>query len=674
MSADSGTSQSMQQPSDVESGIDLAAFDPAVRVQDDFFKAINGRWLDEFEIPADKAQYASFTALHDIAEEQLHAIINELRAGVDLSGASTGAPQDPATQVAIIYSSFMDTDRLNELGVAAIDPLIAQIDVIETSDRLPSLFGGFDRQGIGTPIGTFVHQDNKDATQYVLDVRQSGLGLPDRDFYLDEKFAEILAGYTDHVAAMWTLAGWGDSETAADVARRIVALESKIAQISWDKVKNRDPEATYNKLKLTQVDELAPQIDMGAFLAAGNLSSALETINVGQPDFLTALGGLLESEDLATWRDYLKWSVLATFASVLNSELDEKNFAFFGTVLSGVPSQRERWKRGVSLVESAVGEALGQIYVQRHFPPENKARMVTLVDNLIAAYGDAIDDLEWMTDETKQAAHEKLKTFCPKIGYPDTWLDYSALQLTPGELIANALAANRFEHDRNVAKLGGPVDRDEWFMPPQMVNAYYNPEMNEIVFPAAILQPPFFTMTADDAVNYGAIGAVIGHEISHGFDDKGSQYDGEGNLRNWWTEADLEAFEARTKVLTDQYAKFEPIAGHNINGELTLGENIADVSGLAVALRAYRRSLNGEEPPVIDGLTGEQRFFAGWAQVWRAKTREQEEIRRLAIDPHSPPEYRVLGVLVNNDDFVAAFDVKPGDGMWREPSERVKIW
>lgn len=674
MTSDIGTNQSAASTPAAESGIDLEAFDQKVRPQDDFFKAINGRWLDEFEIPADKAQYASFTALHDIAEEQLHTIINELREGVDLDADVASGPQDPATQVAIIYSSFMDVDSLNERGVSAIDPLITQIDALASASDIPALLGAFDRQGISTPIGTFVHQDNKDATQYVLDIRQSGLGLPDRDYYLDEKFAEILAGYREHVAAMWQLAGWGDEAEAGDVADRILALETKIAEVSWDKVKNRDPEATYNKLTLAQVDELAPQLNIAGFLSAGNVTSTPETINVGQPDYFTAAGALIADQDLATWQDYLKWSVLASFASVMNKELDEKNFSFFGTVLSGVPSQRERWKRGVSLVESAVGEALGQIYVERHFPPENKARMVTLVDNLIAAYADAIDDLEWMTDETKRAAHEKLKTFRPKIGYPDKWLDYSSLLLTPGKLVENVLASNRFEHDRNIAKLGGPVDRDEWFMPPQMVNAYYNPEMNEIVFPAAILQPPFFTMSADDAVNYGAIGAVIGHEISHGFDDKGSQYDGEGNLRNWWTDADLEAFEARTKALSEQYAAYEPVAGHNLNGELTLGENIADVSGLAVALRAYRRSLDGQEAPVIDGMTGEQRFFAGWAQVWRAKTREQEEIRRIATDPHSPPEYRVLGVLVNNDDFVAAFDVQPGDGMWREPSERVKIW
>jgi len=658
-----------------ESGIDLAALDPQVRPQDDFFRAINGRWLDEFEIPEDKAQYASFTALHDVAEEQLHEIITELSDGVDLTALDAdGQPQDPATQVAILFADFMDTDRLDAAGTAPLAPLLDRIASVESASDLPRVFGEFDRLGISSPVGTFVHQDNKDATQYVFDIRQSGIGLPDRDFYLEEKFQDILAAYRDHIAAMWQLAGWGDEEAATAAAARIVELETKIAQASWDKVRNRDPEATYNKLTLSEVDSLAPGLAIREFLAADNVPAEIDTINVGQPDYLAAVSGLFTEVELDTWRDYLRWSVLGALASLLSKDLDEANFAFFGTALSGVPSQRARWKRAVTLVESAVSEALGQIYVDRHFPPENKARMVTLVDNLIAAYGDAIDELEWMTPETKKAAHEKLATFRPKIGYPDSWRDYSALQLRPGDLIANVMAASAFEHDRNIAKLGNPVDRDEWFMPPQMVNAYYNPEMNEIVFPAAILQPPFFTMSADDAVNYGAIGAVIGHEISHGFDDKGSQYDGEGNLRNWWTDADQEAFAERTEALTDQYSQFEPVAGHNINGELTLGENIADVSGLAVALRAYRRSLAGHPAPVIDGLTGEQRFFAGWAQVWRAKTREQEEIRRLAIDPHSPPEYRVLGVLVNNDDFIAAFDVQPGDGMWKDPQERVNIW
>jgi len=658
----------------MSSGIDQAALDSSVRPQDDFFAAINGQWLRDFQIPEDKAQYASFTALHDAAEEQLHDIVNELVAEADLSVAANSDSQSPATQVSILYSDFMDTERLNEIGVAALDPVLRRIAEITSVDQLPSVFGEFDRWGLRAPVGVFVHQDNKDATQYICDIRQSGLGLPDRDFYLDEKFTEILQQYRAHIARMWVLAGWGEETEALDVAGRIVEVETALATAHWDKVRNRDPEATYYRLTLQELVQLAPGFDARSFLAGAKIPADLASVNVGQPDYLNSLEQILQDTPLLAWREYLQRSTLAAMASLLDGTLDAANFDFFGTTLSGVPAQRARWKRAVGLAESAVGEALGQIYVERYFPPENKARMVELVDNLIAAYSEAIDDLEWMTGETKEQAHNKLATFRPKIGYPDTWRDYSGLRLVPGDVVGNVIAANVFEHDREIAKVGGPVDRDEWFMSPQTVNAYYNPEMNEIVFPAAILQPPFFNMEADDAVNYGGIGAVIGHEISHGFDDKGSQYDGQGNLRNWWTEQDSTAFEERTKALTDQYSAYEPIDGHQINGELTLGENIADVSGLAVSLRAYRRSLGVDDAAEIDGLTGQQRFFAGWAQVWRAKTREQEEIRRLAIDPHSPPEYRVLGVLVNSDDFVEAFHVKPGDQMWREPAQRVRIW
>jgi len=659
---------------ELSSGLDLTGRDAAVRPQDDFYQAWNGTWLNAFEIPDDKAQYASFTALHDEAEEQLHAIINELAADAGNEPDAQG-PQSPATQVAILYADFMDEAGLEARGIATLTPLFEQIDQVTSAEQLPAMFGELNRIGVRSPIGIFVHQDNKDATRYLLDIRQSGLGLPDRDYYLDDKFADVLTAYNEHIATMLVLADLAEDDAAAnDAAHRIVALEAEIAEISWDKVKNRDPEATYNLVDLEELEQLGGSMDLGSYLVAVKAKDLVETVNVGQPDYLTKLADVVEGADLQTWRDYLHWAVVGSFASLLGNTIDQANFAFYGTTLSGVPEQRERWKRAVSLVESAVGEALGQVYVSRHFPPQNKARMVALVDNLIAAYAEAIDDLDWMTDETKKAAHDKLKTFRPKIGYPDTWRDYSDLRLVAGDLFASVIAASEFEHDREMAKLPGPIDRDEWFMPPQMVNAYYNPEMNEIVFPAAILQPPFFTMTADDAVNYGAIGAVIGHEISHGFDDKGSQYDGLGNLRNWWTPEDAAAFTDKTSALSAQYAQYEPVEGHKLNGDLTLGENIADVSGLAVALRAYRRSLGGERAPVIDGLTGEQRFFAGWAQVWRAKTRDQEAIRRVASDPHSPPEHRVLGVLVNSDDFVAAFDVQPGDGMWVEPDQRVRIW
>jgi len=464
---------------------------------------------------------------------------------------------------------------------------------------------------------------------------------------------------------MWELAGLpGDPEVAAE---RVVGLEARIATLHWDKVRNRDPQATYN---LMQVADLGPQV--GTFIAS--TGARVDEVNVGQPDFVANLAGLLTDIPLVDWQDYLRAHIVMGFASLLTLELDQANFAFYGTRLRGVPEQRPMWKRGVDLVQGAMSEAIGQEYVARHFPPQNKDRMLELVGHLLATYAESIDRLDWMTDATKAEAHAKLATFRPKIGYPDKWKDYSDLAIVPGDVVGNAVRAAQFAHDFELNKLGKPIDRDEWFMPPQMVNAYYNPEMNEIVFPAAILQPPFFDMSADDAVNYGAIGAVIGHEISHGFDDKGSQYDGDGNLRNWWTDEDHAAFEAKTKALVDQYAGYEPVDGHALNGELTLGENIADVSGLAVAYRAYLRSLGGAQAPVIDGLTGPQRFFAGYAQVWRAKTRPEETIRRTAIDPHSPPEFRVLGVLVNSDEFAEAFDVQPGDGMWREPERRVRIW
>ncbi|MFI0431703.1 MAG: M13 family metallopeptidase [Candidatus Nanopelagicales bacterium] len=649
------------------SGIDASGADPDVRPQDDFYRAWHGRWLEEFEIPADKAEYAAFTTLHDVAQEQLRDIITEL-------GDSQPNPDSVAGKLAALYASYLDTERRDALGVEPLAEQLAQIDALTSTDELGALFGAWDRAGLGGPLGTYVHQDNMDSSRYLLDVWQSGIGLPDRDYYLDDKFADVLADYRAHLERMWQLAGFGDAEAAAAAAGGIVALESALAEAQWDKVRNRDPQATYNLVSPGEFDDLTPGLDSDAFLAGLGLSVGLSDLNLAQPGYLTELGRLVRSTPLADWQDYLRWRLLARTASLLSTELDNANFEFYGTRLSGTPEQRPLWKRGVALVQGAMPEALGQIYVQRHFPPENKQRMVELVDNLLRAFGDAIEELAWMSEATKVEARAKLATFRAKIGYPDVWRDYSALTVDPGDLVGNVRRSSVFEHDYEIAKLGGPVDREEWLMPPQMVNAYYNPEMNEIVFPAAILQPPFFTMAADDAVNYGGIGAVIGHEISHGFDDKGSQYDGEGNLRNWWTDADHAAFSERTSALQAQYAEYEPVPGHKVNGELTLGENIADLSGLAVALRAYRASLDGAAPPVIDGLTGEQRFFAGWAQVWRAKTRQEEAIRRVATDPHSPPEYRVLGVLVNSDDFMAAFDVQPGDGMWCDPAGRVRIW
>jgi len=637
--------------------------DTGVRAQDDFYRHWLGRWLDTFEIPADKAEFASFTDLHDTAQEQLKAIIEDLSAQQPDPGTNAG-------RIALLFNAFMATEEIERVGLEPIADLFAQVDAVSSTADLPALFGRLERLGVGSPLGGAVHQDNRDSTRYVLDMWQSGLGMPDRDYYLEEQFAAQRQAYHEHVAMMLQRCGLGGREDAD----RIVSLETRLAQGHWTQVANRDPVRTYNQYRLGELDEVTPGYDWSGYLDAVGVTGRIETLNIAQPDYAQAYARLLDEVDLADWRPYLRWRILNSFTGLLSEDTVQASFEFYGKVLRGVPQMRPRWKRGVDLVEGMVGEALGQEYVARHFPPENKTRMVELVDNLLVAFDQSIDGLEWMTEQTKQEAHAKLKRFTAKIGYPDVWKDYADMRLVPGRLIASVRAAREWHHDYEVHKLGGPVDRHEWHMNPQTVNAYYNPEMNEIVFPAAILQPPFFTMAADDAVNYGAIGAVIGHEISHGFDDQGSQFDGEGNLRNWWTDADHEAFSDRTRALIDQYAAYEPVDGHHLNGELTLGENIADVSGLAVAYRAYQLSLGGKPAPVVDGLTGAQRFFVGFTHVWRAKTRAEETVRRITIDPHSPPEFRVFGTLVNTDAFFDAFDVQPGDGMWRDPAERVRIW
>lgn len=634
-----------------------------MRPQDDFYRHCLGGWIDTFEMPADKADYASFTALHDQAQEQLRQIIE------DLSAQEAAVDTNPG-RIAAIFNAFMDTDEIDRVGLTPIEDLIEAVDAVADHSALPELFGRLERLGVGSPLGGGVHQDNRDSTRYVLDMWQSGLGLPDRDYYLLDSFAEIREAYVSHVGKMLELTGLG----SADDAQRIFDLEMKLAEKHWSQVDNRDPVKTYNQYRLDELSDLTPDFDWKAYLSAAGAWSRIDTLNIGQPDYAQAVADLLPSVPMADWRLYLRWRLLNAFTGLLSESIVQASFDFYGKVLRGVPQLRPRWKRGVDLVEGLLGEAVGQEYVARHFPPENKARMLELVDNVLAAFEVSIDGLDWMTPATKAEAHEKLKRFTAKIGYPDVWQDYSAMELVPGQLIASVRAAREFHHDYEVNKLGGPVDRNEWHMNAQTVNAYYNPEMNEIVFPAGILQPPFFDMAADDAVNYGAIGAVIGHEISHGFDDQGSQFDGEGNLRNWWSDSDHEAFRDRTRMLVDQYAGYSPVEGHHVNGDLTLGENIADVSGLAVAFRAYQLSLAGQPSEVVDGLTGEQRFFVGFAHVWRAKTRPEEAIRRVTVDPHSPPRFRVLGTLVNSDAFIEAFGVEPGDGMWRDPNQRVRIW
>lgn len=650
------------------SGIDLQYVDKAARPQDDFARHVNGVWIDTTEIPADKSSWGSFEKLYEDTQPKLRKIVE------DAAKESGTKPGSDLQKIGDLYESFMDEAKLDKLGLKPLERELARIDAIRSKAEIPALIAHLNRIGAGAPYTIAIHQDAKDSTKYVADLMQDGLGLPDRDYYLkmkDEKLSKVRAKYKEHIEKMLSLAG--DKDAAAN-ARQIIVLETELAKVQWTKVENRDPVKTYNRVELKALDTLAPGYDWGAYLFDTGIAGKTDYVVVSQPSYLTGFTKILQGKPLPVWKAYFRWHLLSAFAAYLSKPFVDENFAFKGTVLTGQPQNRPRWKRGVSLVEGAIGESLGKIYVSQYFPPERKARMESLVKNLLEAYRRSIDILPWMSPETKRAAQEKLAKFTYKIGYPNKWRDYSALTIDKNDLIGNVLRANEFEYMRELNKLGKPIDREEWGMTPQTVNAYYNPEMNEIVFPAAILQPPFFNADADDAVNYGGIGAVIGHEISHGFDDQGCQYDGDGNLRDWWTMEDHQSFEARTKRLVAQYSAFSPLPGYNVNGELTLGENIADNSGLAIAYKAYKISLQGKEAPVVDGLTGDQRFYMGWAQVWRDKTRDEQVVTRLKSDPHSPDRFRINGTLKNQPAFYEAFNVKPGDKMYLPPEERVIIW
>jgi predicted metalloendopeptidase len=534
----------------------------------------------------------------------------------------------------------------------------------------------FSRIGAGAPYEPQVHQDAKDSSKYVFDLAQSGLGLPDRDYYLldDERLKQIRGAYAAHVEAMLRLAG--DKAAPAEAAQ-IVALETALARIQWTKVENRDPVKAYNRFEFAALRKLAPGYDWNQYLAESGVKGKTDYLIVSQPSYITGFQALIKSTPLPAWKAYFRWRLLSAYSPYLAKAFVDEQFAFYGTTLRGIAENQPRWKRGVGLVDGAIGEGLGRIYVERYFPAQAKARVDELVQNLLAAYRADIETLDWMSPQTRQRALDKLALFSTKIGYPVKWRDYSALRIVRNDLVGNVIRANQFEYQRNLNKLGTPIDRTEWDMTPQTVNAYYNPEQNEIVFPAAILQPPFFNAAADDAVNYGAIGAVIGHEISHGFDDQGSQYDGHGNLLSppgWFTDADLAQFKARTQALVTQYAAYSPVPGYPINGRLTLGENIADNSGLAIAYKAYQISLGGKPAPVIDGLTGAQRFYMGFAQVWRGKVRDNESIRLIKSDPHSPMQFRGIVPEQNQPGFYEAFGVKPGDKMYLPPESRVSLW
>jgi putative endopeptidase len=651
------------------SGIDVQYIDDGVRAQDDFYKHVNGKWLAGTEIPADEAGYNSFIKLIDDSQAQLRTLIE----GLQTSAAAKDADQQ---KIADLYASFMDEGALEGLGLRPLETEFARVDAVKDRKEIAGLIAHFNQIGVSAPYTPRVHQDAKDSTKYVFDLSQDGLGMPDRDYYLlpDAKMEAARKQYGRYVEKMLTLAG---DKTAAKDAKDILGLEAELAKVQWTKVENRDSVKTYNKYEFAKLAAIAPGYDWKSYLIDSGVDGKTDYLVVSQPSYISGINQLLQKAPLTVWKTYFRWRLLNDFAPYLSKNFVDEHFAFNGTALSGTPQNRPRWKRGIALVESSIGEGLGRLYVARYFPPESKARMDRLVRNLLAAYKADIGTLDWMSPQTKQKAQEKLAKFTTKIGYPSKWRDYTALRITKDDLVGNVIRARTFEYDRNLNKLGKPIDRDEWLITPQTINAYYNPAANEIVFPAAILQPPFFNPKADDAVNYGGIGAVIGHEISHGFDDQGSQYDGNGNLLSapgWFTQDDLDKFKAKTHALVEQYAAYEPVPGYHVNGELTLGENIADNSGLAIAYKAYKLSLGGKEAPVIDGQSGDQRFYEGWAQVWRDKTRTDQLVVAIKVDPHSPLAIRGTVPEMNQASFYEAFGVKEGDKMYLPPEKRVALW
>ncbi len=643
------------------SGINAAELDPEVRPQDDLFRHVNGRWIARTQIPEDKARYGSFMILAEESEKAVREIIEAAQK------AEAGSEE---RKVGDLYSSFMNEARAEELGGEPLKPQLAEVDPVQSIEQALSVLGRLERTGITGFAQLFVDNDPGNPERYLVFFEQAGLGLPDESYYREERFAQVRNAYLGFLERMFELAGL---DSAAERARRVFALETEIATKHWDNVASRDSERTYNLRKWSELE--SPDLS-GWLKAMDPPKGSFDEVVVRQPSFLTGLAELLEEDRLEDWKDWLRWQVIRSSAAYLSSDFVNANFDFYGKTLTGTPQLRERWKRGVSFVEGNMGEAVGRKYVELHFPPESKSEMDSLVGHLVEAYRESISNLPWMTETTRKRALEKLSKFTPKIGYPVKWRDYSSLEVDAGDLLGNVRAGNEFEFRRELGKIGKPLDRDEWFMTPQTINAYYNPGFNEIVFPAAILQYPFFDPNRDAAANFGAIGAVIGHEIGHGFDDQGSKFDGDGRLTDWWSAEDREAFEKLTGSLIEQYNALAPaqVPEHHVNGALTIGENIGDLGGLGIAWKAYLLSLNGAEPPVIDGMTAAERFFLSWAQAWQMKIRDEEVIRLLAIDPHSPNEFRCNQIVRNLDVFHETFKLTPEDGLWLAPEDRVTIW
>ncbi len=647
------------------SGLDLENMNNSITPGDNFYHYVNGAWLSNTQIPADKSNYGAFTVLADVAEENLLTIIEE-------AAAADAAIGSDSQKVGDFYQSFMNENLIENLGSNPLADRLAEIVAVEDKATMIQVMTALNYIGVQMPFSFYIDVDERQTDQYVPNVFQSGLGLPDRDWYLqsdNDTYQTARQAYSGYINTLMSLAGFSNG---ADIADSVLQIENRLAQAHWDRVQNRQRELTYNKLSLDELQILSPAIDWAA--AMQGLGMFTNEFVISQPSFFEELSTIWSEVGLEQWKNYTSFKLLNAYASFLSQDFVDAEFEFEGGVLSGLEANRPRWKRGVDAVDGALGEMVGKLYVERYFQDAAKQRMDELIENLRTAFRLGIDELEWMTDATKAEAQDKLASFTAKIGYPDEWKDYSGLDVNENDLVGNVMRSRQIEHQREVSKLGQPINRGEWFMTPHTVNAYYNPNMNEVVFPAAILQPPFFNVAADDAVNYGGIGAVIGHEFSHGFDDQGRKSDGSGMLRDWWTEADAAAFSERANALVEQYNQFEVLPGKLLNGEFTLGENIGDLSGLAVAYKAYQLSLNGEEAPVIDGYTGDQRFFMGWAQVWRRLYRDENLEVRITTDPHSHSEARTNGIVRNIDAWYEAFDIQPEDAMYLPPQERVKIW
>jgi len=649
-------------------GIDVSGMDLSVRPQDDFFRYVNGKWADNVPIPADQSGYGTFAILRERAQERVRTIIEE-------EGRKQSAPGSTSQKVGDLYKSYMDDARIEALGITPLSGELAAIDRIKDARDLPAAFAHAARIGVRLPFSVNVGADQRNSEQTIVQVGQSGLGMPDADYYkrTDGKFPETRKAYTTYIARLFALANQPDPEGAAG---RILSLETRIAAKQWDRARNRDRNATYNKMDVKSLQASTPHFDWQAYLAAlpANAKDQVKEVIVRQPDYMTAVDAIIAETPVETWKEYLRFGLISAYADDLSAPFADSQFEFNGRVLAGRQQQQPRWRRGVTEVEQALGEPVGKLYVEKHFKPEAKARMDALIRNLLAAFKVGIEELEWMSPQTKREAQAKLAKYRLKIAYPDQWRDYSGLEVKAGDHAGNQMRLRAFQNDDAWARLGKPVERWRWGFTPQTVNASYSATNNEITFPAGILQPPFFDMDADDAINYGAIGAVIGHEISHGFDDQGRKSDGDGNLRDWWTAEDARKFEERASKLGAQFESYNPLPGMKINGRQTMGENIGDLSGIAVAYRAYKISLNGKPAPIIGGFTGDQRFFLGYGQIWRFKSRDEALRNQLLTDAHSPGQYRAFVPLTNIDAFYAAFNLKPGDKLYRAPEDRVKIW